>query len=64
MPKEMTFALLSTSELACYVDNGVPLSDELRQVDDVVVDGEGGVVTLVARRARRPARRTLVWRAS
>ena len=59
-----TFALLSTSELAFYVDNGIPLSDELRQVDDVVVDGEGGVVTLVARRARRHARRTLGWRAS
>ena len=59
------FALLSTSELVFYVDNGSPLSEQLgRDVDDVVVDAEGDVVTLVALGTRRRARRTAVRRAS
>lgn len=47
------FALLSTSELAFYLDRGLPLSGELSgDIDDVEVDREGDVVTVVARSGR------------
>lgn len=52
------FALLSTSELAFYLDNGVPLADVLDAprdgngiLDDVLVDREGDVASLVHRPA-------------
>ena len=58
------FALLSPSELVFYIDNGTPLNEQLgRHVDDVVVDAEGDVVTVVAPRARQ-ARPTGVRRPS
>jgi hypothetical protein len=50
------FALLSTSELAFYLDNGVRLAEVLGTprdgaiLDDVVVDRFGDVVSLVERR--------------
>lgn len=50
------FALLSTSELAFYLDNGLRLADALGDsrngaiVEDVLVDRFGDVVSLVERR--------------
>jgi PRC-barrel domain protein len=50
------FALLSTSELAFYLDNGLPLREVLgappdgnRILEDVLVDRDGDVVSLVHR---------------
>jgi hypothetical protein len=50
------FGLLSTSELAFYVDNGARLTEELRGfVEDILVDRDGDVVSLVSAAApRRP----------
>jgi hypothetical protein len=50
------FALLSTSELAFYLDNGLPLTSALGSprngsaiLEDVLVDRDGDVVSLVHR---------------
>lgn len=59
------FGLLSTSELAFYLDNGSRLSEELRGfVDDVVVDRDGDVVSLVNARPKVHGRRPRVQGAS
>ncbi|HET8743198.1 MAG TPA: PRC-barrel domain-containing protein [Gaiella sp.] len=53
------FALLSTSELAFYLDHGAPLSGELPgRVEDVLVDADGDVLALLDRVPRRAARRS------
>lgn len=59
------FGLLSTSELAFYLDNGARLSEELRGfVDDVVVDRDGDVVSLVNATHRVGRRRSPIGGAS
>jgi hypothetical protein len=61
------FALLSTSELAFYLDNGLPLLDVVDAphngdgiLEDVLVDRDGDVVSVVRRESEangnRPAR--------
>lgn len=59
------FGLLSTSELAFYLDNGARLSEELSGfVDDVVVDRDGDVVSLVNATHRVRRRRSPIGGAS
>jgi hypothetical protein len=49
-----TYSLLSTSELAFYVDNGLRLTDQLNAgLDDLVVDRRGDVVSVSHGAGRR-----------